>query len=192
MGRRDELLGAAAGLFRERGYYGVGMQDIGRAAGIVGSGVYRHFESKEALLAELIAGLLDDLVEGAARCRAEHPADPATALDALVDLHLDFALDRESLIAVYLREELHLPEADRRRARRKQRAYLQSWVDVLRELRPEVDEREGHLVVQAVVSLLNSVAWQRPAVPRARAAERLRRMAREALELAPALEVAPR
>lgn len=187
MGRRDEILAAAAGLFRERGYYGVGMQDIGGAAGIVGSGVYRHFASKEALLVELIDGLLDGLVDGA-RARRTAAADPTAALDALVDLHLEFALDREGLIAVWLREERHLPDADRRRARRKQRAYLQEWVDVLREVRPDVDEREGHLMVQAVVSLLNSVAWQRPELPRTRAAERLRRMAREALELAPALE----
>ena len=189
MGRRDDLLSAAATLFRERGYYRVGMQDIGAAAGIVGSGVYRHVASKEALLVELIDGLLDGLVDGARARRAANP-DAAAALDALVDLHLDFALDREGLIAVWLREERHLPDTDRRRARRKQKAYLQEWVDVLRELRPEVDEREGHLMVQAVVSLLNSVAWQRPEVPRARAADRLRRMAREALELAPALEVA--
>ena len=189
MGRRDDLLSAAATLFRERGYYGVGMQDIGGAAGIVGSGVYRHFASKEALLVELIDGLLDGLVDGARARRAANP-DASAALDALVDLHLDFALDREGLIAVWLREERHLPDTDRRRARRKQKAYLQAWVDVLREVRPEIDEREGHLMVQAVVSLLNSVAWQRPEVPRARAADRLRRMAREALELAPALEVA--
>ena len=189
MGRRDDLLSAAATLFRERGYYGVGMQDIGGAAGIVGSGVYRHFASKEALLVELIDGLLDDLVAGAQLRREEHTA-PAATLDALVDLHLEFALDREGLIAVWLREERHLPDADRRRARRTQKIYLQQWVDVLREVRPEIDEREGHLMVQAAVSLLNSVAWQRPEVPRARAAERLRHMARQALELAPALEVA--
>jgi AcrR family transcriptional regulator len=180
--RREELLAAAGALFRERGYYGVGMQDIGRAAGIVGSGVYRHFASKEAILVELIDGLLDDLLARARTIRAAGAA-PAATLDALIDAHLEFALDGQGLIAVYLGEERNLPEADGRRARRKQRAYLQEWVDVLRELRPDLDEREGHLVVQAVVSLLQSVAWQRPKLPGATVAARLRDLARHALDL---------
>jgi AcrR family transcriptional regulator len=180
--RREELLAAAAALFRERGYYGVGMQDIGRATGIVGSGVYRHFTSKEAMLVELTDRLLDDLADRATLIRAIC-SGPSATLDGLIDLHLEFALDGEGLIAVYLGEERNLPEVDRRRARRKQRAYLQEWVDVLRELRPELDEREGHLVVQGVVALLQSVAWQRPSLPRATVEARLRELARHALEL---------
>jgi AcrR family transcriptional regulator len=180
--RREELLSAAAALFRERGYYGVGMQEIGRAAGIVGSGVYRHFTSKEAMLVELTDRLLDDLVDRAALIRAT-TAGPGACLDALIELHLEFALDGEGLIAVYLGEERNLPEADRRRARRKQRAYLQDWVEVLGELQPERDERERHLVVQAVVALLQSVAWQRPTLPRANVEARLRELARHALDL---------
>jgi AcrR family transcriptional regulator len=182
MSRREELLGAAAALFRERGYYGVGMQEIGRAAGIVGSGVYRHFASKEAMLVELTDRLLDELAVRAGAIRSAGTG-PAATLDALIDLHLEFALDGEGLIAVYLGEERNLPEADRRRARRKQRAYLQEWVDVVHELHPERDEREGHLVVQAVVALLQSVAWQRPNLPRTAVETRLRELARHALEL---------
>lgn len=181
-GRREELLVAAAGLFRERGYYGVGMQDIGRAAGIVGSGVYRHFASKEALLVELTDRLLDGLLDGARRVRATG-AGPGATLELLIDLHLGFALDGQGLIAVYLGEERNLPETDRRRARRKQRAYLQEWVDALRELRPDLDDASGHLIAQAVVSLLQSVAWQHPDLPRPAVEDRLRTLARGALDL---------
>jgi AcrR family transcriptional regulator len=180
--RREELLSAAAALFRERGYYGVGMQEIGRAAGIVGSGVYRHFDSKEAMLVELTDRLLDDLVASARSIRAAGEG-AAASLDALIDLHLDFALDGEGLIAVYLGEERNLPDADRRRARRKQRAYLQEWVEVLRKLQTNLDEREAHLTVQAVVAMLQSVAWQRPRLPRGAVETRLRALARNAFEL---------
>jgi AcrR family transcriptional regulator len=162
--RREELLGAAAALFRERGYYGVGMQDIGRAAGIVGSGV------------------LDGLLHGARAIRAEGlPADDT--LDGLIRLHLDFALDGKGLIAVYLGEERNLPDGDRRRARRKQKAYLQEWVEVLRALDPDLDEAAGHLTAQAVVALLQSVTWQQPSLPRPVVEARLQRLARGALAL---------
>lgn len=176
MRRKEALLAAAASLFRERGYDGVGMQEIGAAAGIVGSGIYRHFDSKLSMLVALTDRHLDDLLAGAARIRAgDLPA--ADALDALVDLHLDFAFAREGLIAVYLGEERSLPEPDRKRARRKQRAYLDTWVAVLRELRPDLDERRAHLTANAVVSLLQSVTWQRPSPARADAEPVLRRLA---------------
>ena len=54
--RRERILRAAAELVAARGFHAVSMADIGAASGIVGSGVYRHFESKSAVL----AALLDD------------------------------------------------------------------------------------------------------------------------------------
>jgi AcrR family transcriptional regulator len=173
-------LAAAAGLFRERGYSAVGMQELGAAAGIVGSGVYRHFESKLAILAELTNGVLDGLVDGARRIRREHRAD-ADALAALVDFHLQFALDQGDLIAVYLGEERNLSDADRRKGRRKQRTYLGEWTDVLAGLRPDLPPDEVPLVVEAAVSLIQTVAWQRPRLPRPTVEARLRQLALTAL-----------
>lgn len=178
--RKETLLAAAATLFRERGYDGVGMQEIGAAAGIVGSGVYRHFPSKQSLLVALTDRHLDDLLAGARAIR-EEALPPLHALEALVDLHLDFAFAREGLIAVYLGEERSLSDPDRKRARRKQRAYLDEWVDQLTMLDPLLDRQQGHVIVQAVVSLLQSVTWQRPSLPRAEVEPTLRQLALAAL-----------
>jgi len=49
---RQAILQAAARLYRERGFTGVGVADITRAAGLTHGGLYRHFESKDALAAE--------------------------------------------------------------------------------------------------------------------------------------------
>lgn len=49
---RLAILQAAARLYRERGFTGVGVADITREAGLTHGGLYRHFESKEALAAE--------------------------------------------------------------------------------------------------------------------------------------------
>ena len=49
---RRAILQAAARLYRERGFTGVGVADITREAGLTHGGLYRHFESKEALAAE--------------------------------------------------------------------------------------------------------------------------------------------
>jgi len=50
---RQAILDAAARLFREHGFGGVGVAEITRAAGLTHGGFYRHFESKEALAAEV-------------------------------------------------------------------------------------------------------------------------------------------
>lgn len=55
--RREEILDAAEGLFRENGYQGSSLRDISREAGISHPGMLHHFSSKDALL----AGVLDRL-----------------------------------------------------------------------------------------------------------------------------------
>jgi TetR/AcrR family transcriptional regulator, transcriptional repressor for nem operon len=53
---RDELLKAASRLFRERGFDKVGIAEIATAAGLTHGAFYTHFESKDALCAQVIAG----------------------------------------------------------------------------------------------------------------------------------------
>ncbi len=52
---RAGILEAAAQLYRQQGFNGVGVADITRAAGLTHGGLYRHFESKEDLAAQACA-----------------------------------------------------------------------------------------------------------------------------------------
>src|SRR5258706_15635283 len=49
---RERILDAAAKLFRERGFGGIGVADLMKAAGLTHGGFYGHFESKEDLMAQ--------------------------------------------------------------------------------------------------------------------------------------------
>ncbi|MGC9500044.1 TetR/AcrR family transcriptional regulator [Streptomyces sp. WG7] len=69
--RREQILREAARLFAERGFHGVGVDEIGAAVGISGPGLYRHFAGKDAMLAELLVGISDSLLTGAKRRLAE-------------------------------------------------------------------------------------------------------------------------
>jgi TetR/AcrR family transcriptional regulator, transcriptional repressor for nem operon len=55
---REKILDAAARLFRERGYDGIGVADIMRRAGLTHGGFYGHFASKDDLAAEITARVL--------------------------------------------------------------------------------------------------------------------------------------
>lgn len=52
---RERILDAAAQLFRERGFEGIGVADLMKAAGLTHGGFYGHFESKEDLMAQACA-----------------------------------------------------------------------------------------------------------------------------------------
>ncbi|MDX1929941.1 MAG: TetR/AcrR family transcriptional regulator [Pirellulaceae bacterium] len=47
---RQQIIDVASQLFRERGFDGIGVADLMRAAGFTHGGFYGHFESKEALM----------------------------------------------------------------------------------------------------------------------------------------------
>src|SRR4249919_3381428 len=91
--RRDQIRKEAARLFAARGFLGVGVDEIGKAVGISGPGLYRHFSGKDAMLADLLVGISERLLEEGQRRAGEAgaAAGPSGALDALIGGHVDFA-----------------------------------------------------------------------------------------------------
>src|SRR5436305_4287665 len=65
-GRKERILVAAAALGARRGFDAISMADIGAEAGIVGSGVYRHFDSKTAILVAMADRVMDRLMSRSA------------------------------------------------------------------------------------------------------------------------------
>lgn len=156
--RKERILVAAAELVARHGYHSVSMADIGAAAGIVGSGVYRHFASKVAVLVALLERVMERLLSNAADIVLS-AADDRTALAALVRDQIDFAIDDRRLLQVYQREIHNLPEEDRRRLRRMQRHYIEEWVHVLTGLRPDLTDAEARTVVHAAIGAIQSVIY---------------------------------
>lgn len=56
---RQDILEAASRLYREHGLDGVGVAEVTRGAGLTHGGLYRHFESKDALVREACARAFD-------------------------------------------------------------------------------------------------------------------------------------
>jgi AcrR family transcriptional regulator len=154
--RRQRILDAAADLVAERGYHEVGMTDIGAAAGITGSAIYRHFDGKSDVLVTMFDRVIDDLSGGAAAI-AESTADPLLALRALIQGQIRFVIDDRTLAQVYYHEVANLPAEDRRRLRRKQRLYLEEWVHQLAVLRTGASDAELRARVHAAIGAIQSL-----------------------------------
>jgi TetR/AcrR family transcriptional regulator, cholesterol catabolism regulator len=91
--RRQQLLDAAARLFRERGYHVTSMRDIARAVGMLSCSIYYHFSSKEEMLLAVyeeglrhIAERVDAAVAKRDNAWARLEAGCAAHLEALLEL----------------------------------------------------------------------------------------------------------
>ena len=154
--RREQILKEAARLFADRGFHGVGVDEIGAAVGISGPGLYRHFAGKDAMLAELLVGISERLLTGGRHRVAQAAGDPARVLSSLIDGHIDFALDDRPLITLHDRELDRLRDSDRKLVRQLQRQYVELWVEVVRGVYPALTEPAARSAVHSVFGLLNS------------------------------------
>jgi AcrR family transcriptional regulator len=162
--RRQQLLAAAARLFADRGFRAVSIEDLGATVGISGPAVYRHFPSKEAILAELLEGVSRRMLAGGrAEVRPDLPA--AVVLRRLIAFHTDFALEDADLIRVYDRDFASLPAAEAKTVRQLQRAYVELWVEVLRRAHPRESVNVARTKAHAIFGLLNSTPHLAPNAP---------------------------
>jgi AcrR family transcriptional regulator len=153
--RRQQILAIAAELFAEKGFHGVSIAELGAACGFSGPALYRHFRSKDAVLAEMLVSISDELLD-VGRRRVRDAESPAAALRALIDWHVTFALEHQALIVVQDRDWAALPLEAREKVRETQRKYVEVWVKQLRAIHPDLGPQQARASVHATFGLLNS------------------------------------
>jgi AcrR family transcriptional regulator len=153
--RRQQILETAAELFAARGFHGVSVADLGAAVGISGPGLYKHFSGKDAVLAEMLVTISEELLS-VGRQRVAAAEDAVAAVRALVDWHVGFALRHRPLIVVQDRDWESLPEADRERVRTLQREYVELWADRLRAVHRNLEPDRARAMSHAAFGLINS------------------------------------
>jgi AcrR family transcriptional regulator len=77
---RQRILAAADDLFRRIGIRGVGVDAIAEAAGTNKMTLYRHFESKDELIAEWVRGVIAEKEHVWEEVVAKHPNDPVAQI----------------------------------------------------------------------------------------------------------------
>jgi TetR/AcrR family transcriptional repressor of nem operon len=85
---RRAIVAAAAQLFRERGVDAVGLNELMKNAGFTQGGFYNHFESKAALVAEVLASAIAEGGAKVAKVVRTPVDDTTTALGRYIDNYL--------------------------------------------------------------------------------------------------------
>ncbi len=159
--RREAILQAAGKLFAERGYAAVGMNDIGAAAGVTGPAVYRHFDSKSALVTAAIEQIIT-LIEQAAEAvssgpPAQYQTTPSQMLAGHIQAYAAVVAGQRSIMAVFVREVHHLPPEYGGKLRERQRALVATWTDMTKAVHPDWPDEHARVSVHACFGLLNTV-----------------------------------
>jgi AcrR family transcriptional regulator len=178
--RKAQLAESAAELFRKHGYHQVGVADIAAAAGVTGPALYRHFRSKQDILAHVLLSGMDvfGLVTEEALAR---PGTPAEQLTALLEAVATLAVDRREVTALWRWEGRHLDRADQTKIRHRGGELMARWGTVLRDLRPDLDLPDAELLCWAALSVFGSVSVHHVSLPRRRFEALLAALARAVL-----------
>lgn len=184
MTRDEQILCAAEKLFFERSFDGVGVDEIGRVAGTSGSAIYRHFPSKDAILAALFDKTLDTLLVRV----GEPEQDPQADLEKLLRSFVSLTNSHKRLVSIWLREQRSLAQRYRREHGRRRHRITERWIGCLQRCYPGRSTDELTTATRGVQLLLLSEALRPPGGRRAQHAEEL--LVQVGLSAVAALELA--
>jgi AcrR family transcriptional regulator len=156
-GRRAAILQAALELFSRQGYQETGIDEIGAAAGVSGPAIYRHFGSKQELLA---ASFMDsfDRRRAQIRDRLAGANGAEERLELIVRDTVENTLDERQVLTLYTRELRHLPRDMRAPVQRKQQELTNDWVKVLSQVHPHLSASQARMAVVCVHNLIATLA----------------------------------
>ncbi|MXP21016.1 TetR family transcriptional regulator [Gordonia sp. HNM0687] len=150
--KREVLLAESIRLFAARGFREVTIDDIARAADLPPSGVYRHFESKAAILqaafwraSDRVTAMISDALARA--------ATPREAIVALVTAYCDMCCTNNDILAVYASEIGNVEPRQRTELRAQQRINVEEWAGWLTRDRPELTPVQARFLVQAALNV---------------------------------------
>lgn len=158
MSRQRQILDVAAQLFHERGFHGVGIDEIGRRAGVSGPAVYRHFKGKD----EILATVFDEAMDLVTVRPAVDFASPRDELDYLIRAHAAFVVDHRPLVSVFAHEHRFLVDPWRRLFTRRMREHAAYWEETVARCYPHAPRDAVAIGAQAAIGLLHSVVFWPP------------------------------
>jgi TetR/AcrR family transcriptional regulator, cholesterol catabolism regulator len=165
MATLDDIVSAAAKIFRTKGYHAATVRDIADEVGILKGSLYHHFASKEELLYLVVKEPIAQMY----RTITEIAAADATAAEKLrraISAHLE-AFDRHyPHLFVYLRERESVKRRFREMIGFSPKEYERCWQQILREgiengeFRPDLDIQ---VTSYGMLGMLNwSYKWYDP------------------------------
>ncbi len=164
---REQILDAAAQIFREKGFHAASMSDIAEAVNLQKASLYHHVASKQEILLALLDQALDILTERLEAVRRQDlPADEK--LRQAVSCYLGALAEKSDLASVLLIEHRSLELEYRSRHIPRRDRFERSWRDLIQE---GMDAglfcaADATLSARSLFGVMNwTITWYRPSGP---------------------------
>ncbi|HEY7225596.1 MAG TPA: TetR/AcrR family transcriptional regulator [Micromonosporaceae bacterium] len=175
--RRRSILDSAAALFARKGVAATTVREIADEVGILSGSLYHHFESKEAMVDEIISSFFDDL-----RTRYKEvltsDVDARTRLHDMVVASIEVGHAHRYATEIYQNDVNYLSQLERfAYLGNNAREVQANWLTIIRAgiaegvFRDDIDPRIAYRLMRDALWL--SVRWFKPTrdYPAARLAE---------------------
>jgi AcrR family transcriptional regulator len=164
--RRDVILAKAAALFASKGVAATTVREIADSVGILSGSLYHHFDSKDAIVDELLRSYLADLQARYAKVVSASD-DPRTTIENLVHASLENVEAHPHATEIFQNDYNLLHGQPRFRYLKGTSAEVQkTWLDVITAgvesgaFRSDIDPQIMYRILRDVV--WQSVRWFRP------------------------------
>jgi TetR/AcrR family transcriptional repressor of nem operon len=172
---RRRILDVASRLFRARGIASVGVADVMGELGLTVGGFYRHFASKDALVAEAIDAASIETTSRKPRAEAGASSTRRALVDSYVSrLHVENP-ERGCPVAALCSEIAHETPAAREAFSR----ALERLLDIVGRVEPGRSKRARERQLYAAAAAVGAVVLARATTDRALASDLLRAVRRE-------------
>ncbi|MFY0622246.1 MAG: TetR/AcrR family transcriptional regulator [Pelagimonas sp.] len=156
--KRSHIVKTAAKLFAEEGFDRASMNQVARACGISKANIYHYYDSKDAILFDLLDGYLSELRDDilSVETAGLPPEDQLRQTVARILLSYQGADDEHK---VQLEAMSALPEDQQKLLRGYQRDMVNRLSDILTALAPEKFETDKPKLRAATMSVFAMLNW---------------------------------
>ncbi len=155
-GKRKAILHRSAGLFAKHGYDRASMANIAQACGASKALLYHYYDSKEALLFDILHDHLQELIDAVGAV----PRDlkPHARLRALVSALLDAYRDADDEHKIQINELGKLPASKRKALIEMERRLVRDFSEAIAAVNPAIGA-DKMLLKPVTMSLFGMVNW---------------------------------
>ena len=157
---REQILLSAAKLFRQQGYAATTLRQIAAKAGIKAGSIYYYFDSKEAILDEVLDQGIKRIFDTVKRRLKEAgEVSHRRRIEIAIEAHLVTLLEASDFTSANIRIYGQLPERLKKAHRPIRRAYAKYWDRLFLDARRAGEIRSDIEIVPLRIFVLGALNW---------------------------------
>lgn len=160
--RRQEILDGAAAMFAERGFDGTSIATIAQKCGVSKALLYHYYDSKEALLFDMLHSHCNLLVQTAEQA-VDSETKPKDQLNKFVKELMHLYMDSRDKHIVLLNNLHCLPTEQQTEIKKLERRVIEIVKNLLSQLKPEMSEPIKSSLAMYLMGAINwTYTWFKP------------------------------